>query len=75
MKNVTIAIDEKLLDAGRAYARAHNTSLNNIIRESLRRTVVKETRATWAGEFLDVADKVRGDSRGKKWKREDLYRG
>lgn len=49
MKNVTLAIDEKLLDAGRAYARAHNTSLNNLIRESLRRTVVKETRATWAG--------------------------
>lgn len=75
MKNVTLAIDEKLLDAGRAYARAHNTSLNNLIRESLRRTVVKETRATWAGEFLNVTDKVWGNTRGIKWKREDLYRG
>jgi len=75
MKNVTIAIDDELLDAGRAYARAHNTSLNNLIRESLKRTVVKGSRATWAGEFLAVADKSRGDSRGKKWKREDLYRG
>lgn len=75
MKNVTLAIDEKLLEAGRAYARAHNTSLNKLIRESLHRTVVKETRATWASEFLEVADKVHGDSCGATWKREDLYRG
>jgi len=71
MKNVTIALDEKLLDAGRAYASAHNTSLNDLIRESLRRTVV---RATWAGKFLAVADKVHGYSRGTKLKREKLYR-
>ena len=75
MKNVTLAMDEDLLEAGRAYARAPNTSLNNLIRESLRRTVIKEARATWAGEFLAVADKVKGDSRGKTWKREELYRG
>lgn len=74
MKNVTIALDENLLAAGRAYARAHSTSLNNIIRESLQRTLAKESRPTWAREFLAEADKIQGDSRGKKWKREDLYR-
>jgi len=75
MKNVTIALDEDLIEAGRAYARAHHTSLNNLIRECLRRTVVKEARASWAGEFIAATEKLRGNSRGKKWKREELYRG
>lgn len=74
MKNVTIAIDEQTLEAGRAYARAHHTSLNRMIRDLLRRTVLKESRATWADEFLKLAAEAGGDSRGRKWKREDLYR-
>jgi hypothetical protein len=74
VKNVTIAIDERTLTAGREYARAHHTSLNNMIRDLLRRTVVKESRATWADEFLELSAKAGGNSRGKKWKRGDLYR-
>ena len=74
MKNVTIAIDEETLAASREYARAHHTSLNNMIRDLLERTVVTEARATWADEFLELAVKAGGDSHGKKWKREDLYR-
>lgn len=74
MKNVTLAIDERTLEAGRAYARAHHTSLNSLIRELLKRTVVRESRQTWADEFLALAAKAGGNSRGKAWKREDLYR-
>ena len=74
MKNVTLAIDEHTLMAGREYARAHHTSLNNMIRQLLKRTVVREARASWADEFLGLGLKAGGDSRGKKWKREDLYR-
>ena len=74
MKNVTIAIDEQTLTAGREYARAHHTSLNKLIRDLLRRTVVRDSRATWADEFLELAEKAGGDSRGRRWKREDLYR-
>ena len=74
MKNVTLSIDEATLEAGREYARAHHTSLNQMIRELLRRAVVRESRATWADEFLEAAARAGGDSRGKKWTREDLYR-
>ena len=75
MKNVTIAIDEETLEAGREYARAHHTTLNGMIRELLRRTVINDSRATWADEFLELAETAGGDSKGKKWKREDLHRG
>jgi hypothetical protein len=75
MKNVTIAIDEPTLIAGREYARAHHTTLNHMIRDLLRRTVVRESRAGWADEFLDAASRAGGDSRGKTWTREDLHRG
>lgn len=74
MKNVTIALDEQTLEAGREYASAHHTSLNNLIRDLLRRTVVRKSRAAWADEFLDLAAKAGGDSHGRSWKREDLYR-
>jgi plasmid stability protein len=74
MKNVTIAIDEQTLKAGRQYANAHHTSLNALIREILRRTVLLESQRTWADEFLELAAKAGGDSRGRRWKREDLYR-
>jgi hypothetical protein len=74
MKNVTLAVDEQILTAGREYARAHHTSLNGLIRDLLKRTVVRETPATWADDFLELASKAEGDSRGRKWKRTDLYR-
>ena len=74
MKNVTIAMDERTLSAGREYARAHHTSLNHLIRDLLQRTVIRESRATWADEFLGLAEKAGGRSNGTRWKREDLYR-
>jgi hypothetical protein len=74
MKNVTLAIDEETLAAGREYAREHRTSINRIIRELLRRTVSKGSATTWPDEFLELAAQAGGDSRGAKWKREDLHR-
>jgi plasmid stability protein len=74
MRTVTIALDEQTLEAGREYASAHHTSLNSLIRELLRRTVVRESRATWADEFLELAAKAGGNSKGRQWKRKDLYR-
>ena len=33
--NVTLAIDEKLVEKGREYARLHGTTLNSLIRDQL----------------------------------------
>ena len=72
MKNVTLAVDEKLLDEGRRYARQHHTSLNALLRDLLQRTV-RETGGTWVDECIAKMDKAGGRSGGKTWKRGDLY--
>ena len=39
MKNLTLAVDERLIEDGRKYAREHHTSLNALLRELLERVV------------------------------------
>ncbi len=75
MKNVTIALDEDVLRAGREYVREHDTSLNSLIRRLLEQTVVRNKPGTGMEEFFRLADSARGNSRGVSWKREDLYDG
>jgi hypothetical protein len=72
MKNVTLAVDEKLLEEGRRYARQHRTSLNGLLRDLLRRTV-SETGETWTDECIGKMDRAGGRSGGKTWKCGDLY--
>ena len=73
MRNVTIVIDDKYLEACREYARAHNTTLNALIRELLERYVLAEQETGWVETFFKTADSAQGNSRGKHWRREDLY--
>ena len=73
MKNITIAIDDKMLAASREYAHAHHTSVNKLIRQLLGHTVMREATEDWADELFALADRASGDSKGKRWKREDLY--
>jgi len=72
MANVTISIDDDLLKKGRKFARTHNTSLNALIRRLLKNTV--ESGSTdWRDEWFSLMDQVNANSKGKKWKRSDLY--
>ena len=38
MKNITLALDEQTLEAGRSYAQRHQTTLNALVRELLVKT-------------------------------------
>jgi hypothetical protein len=72
VKNVTLALDEETLDAGRAYAHRHQTTLNTLIRELLVKTVVADRDAA-VREMFRLMDAHPGDSRGKGWTRDELY--
>ena len=72
MKNITLSLDEKLLEAGREYAKAHNTSLNSLIRELLAHAVLPAS-ADWVEEMLHLMNRAKGNSQGKKWTRGDIY--
>jgi lysophospholipase L1-like esterase len=72
MPNITLSIDDDLLDAGRKYAKEHNTSLNALVRDLLAKAVTRSSSSRLE-EGFKLADKFHFSSKGKKWKREDLY--
>ena len=72
MKNITLALDEETLDAGREYAQRHQTTLNALVRELLVKTVLADKKAA-VGEMFRLMDAYPGNSHGQPWNREDLY--
>jgi hypothetical protein len=72
VKNITLALDEGTLDAGRAYAQRHQTTLNALVRELLVKTVLADREAA-VRELFRLMDAHPGNSRGQRWAREELY--
>ncbi len=72
MKNITLALDEETLEAGRAYARRHRTTLNGLIRELLVKTAVPDRQAA-VREMFRLMDANPGNSHGHRWTRDELY--
>jgi lysophospholipase L1-like esterase len=72
LPNITLSIDDDLLEAGRKYAKDHNTSLNALVRDLLSKTVTRSSGGRLE-EGFKLADKFHFSSKGRRWKREDLY--
>ncbi|HEY7442860.1 MAG TPA: hypothetical protein VH701_10610 [Vicinamibacterales bacterium] len=72
MKNITLALDEETLNAGRAYAQRHQTTLNALVRDLLMKTVVADRQAA-VEEMFRLMDAHSGNSRGRRWTRDELY--
>ncbi len=72
MKNITLAIDEETLTAGRAYAERHRTTLNALVRDLLARTVHVDRTAA-VDELFRLMDQAPGRSGGTQWTRDELY--
>jgi hypothetical protein len=73
MKNITLSIEEDVLQAGRDYARNHNISFNVLVRRLIEQTVVHGTDR-WLEDTFSLMDKVNVSSGNQKWTREELYR-
>jgi len=73
MKNITLSIDDDLLEKGRAYAHSHNISLNVLVRRLLEQAVVRKD-SQWLDEMFRLMDKANVSSKGKRWTRDELYR-
>jgi hypothetical protein len=75
MKNITLAIDEKVLRQVRRYTAEHDTTVNALVREFLGNLVGQEERAAEARKRLV---KMSEESEGRlgpnwKWNREEIY--
>jgi hypothetical protein len=73
MKNITLSIDDDLLEKGREYARSHNISLNVLVRRLLEQAVVRK-ESGWVDDMFRLMDKANVSSKGKRWTRDELYR-
>jgi hypothetical protein len=72
MKNITLALDEETLEAGREYAQRHQTTLNALVRDLLAKTVLSDRKAAVC-EMFRLMDAHPGNSQGRRWTREELY--
>ena len=73
MKNITLALDEETIRAGREYAKRHNLTLNGLVRKLLRQTVSRDA-IDWIDEAFALMDKAGMPPKSAKWSRRDLYR-
>jgi len=72
--NITLSADEELIKKGREYARAHHTSLNQLVRDYLCRMTGGNDGEKAADEFLNLATTMPGCSdRGFKFSRDAIY--
>jgi hypothetical protein len=73
VKNITLALDEKIIRKGRKYASKHNLTLNSLVRRLLEKTVDTDS-SDWIEECFARMDKIDLPAKIEKWNREELYR-
>jgi hypothetical protein len=74
MKNITLAVDEKVLAAVRRYTVERNSSVNALVREHLSDIAQHEDRARAARtRLLELSKRSRAKLGRKTWTRQDLH--
>ena len=71
--NVTLSLDEDVLVKARELARKRGTSLNQLIRDHLAHLVSDVTPKEIVEELEQLWGDSPGNSKGKRWSREDLH--
>ena len=77
MKNITLAVDEEVLERVRVYAAKRRTTINGLVRDHLRELARAETDAGSARDrLLELIDNSPGRlGPDWKWNREAAYQG
>ena len=73
--NVTISVDDDLLERARSLARRRGVSLQELMRDQLRLLAGERSGEDAARELLDLMATHGGRSGGRRWRREDAYAG
>jgi hypothetical protein len=75
MKNITLAIDEAMLDRARALAERRKTSLNALVRALLASEIEQEDRIAAARRGMKrLMDESRGTMPSDyRWNRDEIY--
>lgn len=74
MKNITLVVDEGVLDAARLYAAKRNTSVNALVRDFLKGIADQEDRTVRARRRLrELMDRTTLEVGPVTWTRDDLH--
>ncbi len=71
--NMTLAIDDEVVQEARRRAEALGTSVNQLVREYLQQLAGRTDPAADAAEFARLSNEAKGDSQGWKFNREELH--
>lgn len=71
--NLTLSVDEELIQKARRRAEAMGTSVNQLVREFLEELAGRTDPDADAAEFERLSRQTKGNSRGWKFDREELH--
>ena len=72
--NITLSADKMLIEKSRDYAKKHNTTINNLIREYLKRIVNEREIEQISLEFENLAKSQAGESPADyHFNRDEIY--
>lgn len=74
MRNITLSVDEKVLDVVRRHAAEHNSTVNALVRDYLTNLAAHQDQAKNARARLRELSAESSGRLGKKtWTRDDLH--
>ncbi len=75
-KRATVYLDADLHKALKVKAAETSKSVSDLVNEAVRESMAEYSRVdavSWLEDSFQLMDEADADSRGKMWKREDLY--
>lgn len=73
MKNITLAVDERVVREARQAAQAMGKSLNQLVREYLESLARQTDRDRWAAELEALSEQGGGHSGGWRFDRDEIH--
>ena len=73
LMNLTLSVDDEILQKARRSAEAMGKSVNQLVREYLEQLAGNPDREALVAEFRELSKKPLGDSKGWKFNREEIH--
>jgi hypothetical protein len=71
--NLTLSVDDDVVQKARRRAASMGKSVNQLVREYLERLAGNPDREALVAEFRELSQKPLGDSKGWKFNREEIH--
>ena len=73
MKNITLSVEDDVITCARSYAQQHHTTLNQLVRDLLKKTIMPASDEAGIDRLFALADKHPSQLKDYKFCREEIY--